>query len=216
MTVIKIAIADDYPMIIDGLRAMLAERNGLTIVGTAPNGEEMLRVAGAHAPDVVLMDIEMPQKDGVETTREMSIRYPETKVLAMTAYLDRYRIKEMREAGARGCVLKNCSREELEEAIHSLHRGKHYFSEKLTESLIQNASSPLLEKKQTDNRVQFLTKREKEVLKLIAKCCSSKQIAEQLYISPRTADKHRTNMMEKLGVQRIAELIRFAIENKLD
>lgn len=204
---IRILIADDHRVFIDGMKAMLKEISGLEVVADAENGIQLIEQAGIHKPDVILTDIQMPLKDGIEATKEIHKLFPEIKIVALTMLNESMFIKKMLEAGAAGYVLKTIDKEELINVIHKVASGEKHFSAEVTAQLMNNFSqkSPL----------DALTKREKEILALIAQGLTDKEIAEKVFLSPLTATTHRKNILSKLGLKNKVELTRFAIENKL-
>ena len=214
MKTIKILIADDHQLLVDGLRALINGIPGFEVVAEASNGEQVLDVVKKQKTDVVLMDINMPVLDGIETTKKLSSDFPEVKVLALTMHNEKGMITKMLESGAKGYVLKNTSKEELVEAIKKIAAGDNYFSSEITLTLLENNPGNTASSKQADPKIE-LTAREKEIINLIAQGFSSREIGEKLFISPRTADKHRTNLIEKLQVKNIADLVYYAMKNGL-
>ena len=204
---IRIIIADDHRVFIDGMKAMLKEISGLEVIADAENGNQLIEQAGKHKPDVILTDIQMPLKDGIDATKEIHKLYPEIKIVALTMLNESMFIKKMLEAGASGYVLKTIDKEELIKVIRKVAAGEKHFSAEVTAQLMNNFSqkSPL----------DILTKREREILSLIAQGLTDKEIAEKVFLSPLTATTHRKNILSKLGLKNKVELTRFALENKL-
>lgn len=204
---IRILIADDHRVFIDGMKAMLKEISGLEVIAVAENGTQLIEQAGLHKPDVILTDIQMPLKDGIEATKEIHKLFPEIKIVALTMLNESMFIKKMLEAGASGYVIKTIDKEELIKVIHKVAAGEKHFSAEVTAQLMNNFSqkSPL----------DILTKREKEILALIAQGLTDKEIAEKVFLSPLTATTHRKNILSKLGLKNKVELTRFALEHKL-
>lgn len=230
---IKILIAEDHQIVIDGIKALLEDVEGITVVGEAMDGREciekleQLQVKRQQDPactdtigyetgvDIILMDIDMPVMNGYQATNIIQNKYPGVKVIALTMYNEKSLITKMLKAGACGYILKNIDKEELLEAIKTVNNGENYFSSEIPLTLSRPASEDILAKKQEDILISQLTQRELEVLKLIAQGLSNNQIGEKLFISPRTVDTHRTNLMQKLNVHNIAGLIKIAIQNGL-
>ncbi len=206
---IRIVIADDHRVMLDGIRALLRDVNELEIVADALNGEELVAQVRAHQPDVVLTDIQMPVKDGIEAAKEIHAAWPEVKIIALTMLNESMFIKRMLEAGVAGYVTKNVDKEELVRVIHKVARGEKHFSEEVTAQLLNNFSSP------ASSPVDVLTKREKEILKLIAQGLTDKEIAEKVFLSALTVISHRKNILSKLGLKNKVEITRFAMENGL-
>jgi DNA-binding NarL/FixJ family response regulator len=205
--VIKIIIADDHSIIRDGLRAMLQKNDFCKIVGEAANGVELLNLLKETSCDVVCTDISMPVMDGVEATIQITKNFPKTKVMCLSMHEEAIFIKKMMDAGAVGYVFKDSSREELQTAIQSVHNGKKYFNQKLFDILLNIESN--------GKEASVLSSREKEILKLIAEEYTNPEIAEKLFLSVRTVDTHRQNLIQKLDVKNTAGLVKYAIKSGL-
>lgn len=204
---VKIIIADDHSIIRDGLRAMLEKDDFCKIVGEAANGEELLELIKNTPCDVVCTDISMPVMDGVEATRQITKKFPGVKVMCLSMHEEAAFIKQMMEVGAVGYVFKDSSKEELKEAIQAVQNGKKYFNQKLFDILLNMESS--------GKGVSVLSSREKEILKLIAEEYTNPEIAEKLFLSVRTVDTHRQNLIQKLDVKNTAGLVKYAIKSGL-
>src|SRR3989339_656531 len=205
-----IVLADDHKMIRESLAHMTQQMGGLMVVGEAANGQEAIDQATAHKPEVIFMDIVMPEIDGIEATREILRLLPETKVIALTSHTQSKMIQEMFKAGALAFLGKDCKPNEIQLAIESVLASRYYVSEALTGSVIENfvmSNKPKITAF-SDN----LTLRERQVLKLIAEGYSSKEIADRLDISAKTIGAHRENLMKKLDLHNIAGLTRYAIQ----
>lgn len=207
---IKIIIADDHKMVNDGLRSLLANCTGMKVIASAANGLELLQKMSVVTPDIVLMDIDMPVMNGIEALSKISKLYPIVRVIVLTMHEEHALIKKMSDLGAKGFLFKNADKDELVSAIELVAEGNTWFSQ-TTHSL--KPKSQQLEKETGLESAFLLTEREIEILKLIASGLSNKEIGDQLFISHRTVDTHRTNLMKKLNVNNIAGLIRFAIKN---
>ena len=210
MKLIKIVLVDDHSLIRDAIRAHLNADN-YQIIAEAKNGKEALAIMEKDKPDIVFMDINMPELDGIKTTREIKKNYPQVEVIALSMLQESQYIRQMFEAGAKGYLLKNCSEEDLRKAIEHVLEGKVYYSPEVSDSLIQGFVQP----KQTTSGGSVsvkLTNREKEVLSLIAQEFSNREIAEKLFISIRTVDAHRRNLLEKTGSKNAAGLTLFALK----
>ncbi|TVR36891.1 MAG: DNA-binding response regulator [Cryomorphaceae bacterium] len=210
MNKIRLAIADDHPLVLDGLRSLIDGASDIQLVVTAENGATLLHKLMHQDADVVLMDIDMPVKNGIETTRDIRQRYPQLKVLVLTMHDEPAMIRELVNDGAQGYLLKNCGRDELLLAIRTVREGKPYFSGEAAVKLLQWNEGPAI-----PEELKELTERELEVLKAIAEGKSNKEIGDMLFISHRTVDTHRTNLMKKLDVHNIAGLVRIAMRNGL-
>ena len=208
MSDIRLILVDDHKIVLDGLKALLDDLEGFDCVATAENGQKAIELLRVFKVDVVLMDIDMPVMNGMEATRIITKEYPNVKVISLTQHSERGMVKQLLACGSRGYLLKNIAKDELALAIRKVHAGENAFSEEVSQSLEGKA----FEKNANGIDVE-LTEREIEILTLIAEGLSSKQIGEKLFISPRTVDTHRTNLMNKLDIHNIAGLIRFALKN---
>jgi DNA-binding NarL/FixJ family response regulator len=210
--VIRIAIVDDHQLVIDGLKSLLAGAPDLEVVGEANSGPEFLLDLERLAPDLVLLDVDMPEMNGRQLAEKIKQQRPETQLLTLTMHNDRSVIQGMRQAGVKGYLLKNTSQEELLRAIRRVAQGKSYYGHEVAETLLEPAAEPASAEVVSP---AVLTQREREILVLVAEGYSNTQIGEQLHISPRTVDTHRTNLMKKLHVHNLAGLIRYAFQQGL-
>lgn len=212
----RILIADDHDVVRSGLRVLLTSFPEFTVVGEAADGEEAVRLAAERKPDVILMDISMPHLDGIEATTRIIEDQPDARVVILSVHEDEEYVKRILKAGARGYVLKNARRKEIAQAIRSALSGERFFSPGISrlivDGYIKNSAAPPSSPQQPDTRGdQRLTRRETEILGYIAKGLTNKQIAERLYLSFRTVNTHRTNIMQKLDIHDTAGLVRHAI-----
>lgn len=205
---IRLVLADDHPMIRAGFRTLLAQSNDVEVAGEAGNGHELIRVISSVKPDVALIDLNMPGMNGLEALQQLHSSFRGLKLIVLTMHEEREYIHKALKAGADGYLLKNIDREELLKAIDTVHKGGKYFSHEVTAILADTVARPASGESE-------VTPREKEVLVLVARGQSTKQIADQLGISIRTVETHRINMLKKLEVNNSAELVRKAIELKL-
>ena len=205
---IRLLLVDDHQIVLDGVKALLDDLDGFDCVATADNGQKALDLLKVFDIDVILMDIDMPVMNGMEATKAVKRDFPNVKVISLTQHSERGMVKQLLECGSDGYLLKNIDRDELAMAIRKVNDGQNYFSSEVTMSLAGKA----VEKSSTGADVE-ITQREIEILTLIAEGFSSKQIGEKLFISSRTVDTHRTNLMNKLDIHNIAGLIRFALKN---
>jgi DNA-binding NarL/FixJ family response regulator len=210
MKELNIFLTDDHQIIIDGLRLLINSVEGMQVIGDANNGKEAIELLEVLDADVVLMDIDMPVMNGLDATKAIKTRHHNIKVIILSMHCDSGMVKELIGIGADGYVLKNASKEELIQAITKVASGQQYFSTDVTLSLLNKNASVSASKLDVE-----LTNRELEILKLIADGFSNKEIGEQLFISHRTVDTHRTNLMKKLNVNNIAGLVSFALKNGL-
>lgn len=208
---IKIIIADDHKLFREGLVNLLSDAGDIEIVGEAENGKMALEQIEKLHPNVVLMDVSMPVMSGVEATRNILKNHPEVKVIALTMHSDQHYVKAMLEAGAMGYLFKNCTYDQLIDAINSVHSGKKYLSDDITEVLIQE----YLNKNESKAETTGLTARELEVLILFAEGKSTKEIADEIFVSIKTVGTHRQHILEKLKLNNTADMVKYAIRNGL-
>ncbi|MCV9389414.1 response regulator [Reichenbachiella ulvae] len=204
---IKVLIADDHEVIVEGLKALLNTSKELEILGHASNGLKVMEFLRSKKVDVILLDINMPEMDGMETTKAIRKNYPDVKILILSMYNKAEFIRNLVELGAHGYVLKNTPHAELVAAIKKVHSGQEHFS---TE--VQNTIEESL-KANGKTGPAYLTDRERDIIKLLAEGNTTSEIAKKLYLSTHTVDTHRKNLMAKLGQKNIASLVRFAVEN---
>ncbi len=206
---IHVILADDHQIVLDGLMSILEQEKDICSVGEALNGKQLLDLLEKKQANVAVIDIDMPLMNGIETTKEIKALYPEMKVLILSMYNDNEYIRRLIEVGASGYILKNKGKEELVNAIRKIAAGGQYLGEAVVKTLMDDIQKI---KKPNDNKIP-LTKREKEVLVLIANGNSTPQIADKLFIAPSTVETHRRNLIDKLGVANSKELIKYAFEN---
>lgn len=201
---IKLLIADDHPMIRDGIKTSLASEPGIEVTGTASNGEEVLEILRKDQADVILLDINMPGMNGFETLQKLAPEFPDVRILILSMYDKPEFIHSLLEHGASGYLLKNTGREEIIYAIQKVYDGDIYFSHEV-KRILQQAEV------ETEQHTR-LTRREKEILRLIAQGKTTPDIAEMLFISTHTVDTHRKNLLSKLDVRNVAGLVKYAID----
>jgi len=207
---IRVLLADDHRIVRQGLRALLSAQSDIVVVGETGDGRETVQLAESLQPDVVIMDISMPLLNGIEATRQIVSRTPEVAVVVLSMHGGDEYILQVLRAGALGYVLKQSADTELIMAIHAAQRGESFLSPAIAQRVI-NSYLRQAEAPQTQDRYELLTEREREVLQLVAEGESVRKIADLLCISPRTAAKHKTNLMAKLDIHHTAGLVRFAI-----
>ena len=205
MEKIRVLIVDDHPMVLEGMKALLSNFN-YTVVGTARNAFEAMDLLKATPADVAIVDINLPEVNGIELTAKIKKEFPVVKVLAMSTFTERSYISQMIQNGASGYLVKSASKEEIEAAILSAKEGKLYLS-------IDNQNVDLNTELISD--VPIVSRREKEVLQLIVDGLTNPQIAEKLFISLHTVDSHRKNLLTKFNVNNTASLIRIAVKFSL-
>ena len=210
---IKILLIDDFPLIREGFAAALETDPGLTIVGQADNGETGLRLTAELQPDVVILDLHMPMMGGMTVLERLRPQAPDAKVLVVTATEKAQPLLDAVAAGAAGYLTKRSTREELRQAVITVYGGGSVISPMLAGHLLKEYSRA--SRGEASNVRPLLGEREHEILRLVAGGCTDKEIAERLYISPRTVQNHLTRIREKTGLRRRAELTRWAMEHAL-
>lgn len=211
---IRVVIVDDHKIIRVGLRGLLEREQDIEVMGEAENADGVMTILATQPADVVLMDIDLGDSDGIATTRKIKELYPAIYVLGLTMHEESDYIIKMLEAGASGYLLKNAGREELLAAIHTVAKGDSYFSQKVSATLLQaiTRQKEALAGPKKPPIQSPLSEREREVLRLIAQEYSNGEIADKLFISIRTVDTHRRNLLEKLQVKNTVGLVKYAIE----
>ncbi|MEI7597286.1 MAG: response regulator transcription factor [Bacteroidota bacterium] len=216
MNKIKLLIVDDHQIIIDGLKSLLSTEDFIEIVGEAKNGREAIDLASRIDIDVILMDVDMPIMNGRDATIQIVKNYPTIKIIILTMFNDKSLFSELIKAGASGYVLKNTDKEELIEAIISVSENKTFFSSEIPIMIVKPSTEQILSGSTNNSEdLKVLTDREIQILISIAQGLTNAEISKKLYISIRTVDTHRTNLMRKLSIHNVAGLIKFAIKHNL-
>jgi DNA-binding NarL/FixJ family response regulator len=210
MEKVRIIIADDHQLFRNGLKILLNAFPDFEVIGEASNGDEFIKVIRNARADVALMDINMPEMDGIEATRKGLKLCPELRIIALSMYGEEEYYYKMVDAGARGFILKDSDISEVREAVLTVIKGGSFFSQELLYHVIQK-----IKHRESENKSASLSKREKEILIKICEGLSNQEIADTLFISKRTVDKHRANLLGKTNSKNTASLILFAIKNKL-
>ncbi len=203
---IKIFIVDDHYMVIEGIHSLLQNEKDIEWTGHATNAASCLAFLLQHQPDIILMDINLPDKSGIDLCKEVKEKYPGIFVLGLSTFNQQSFIEKMMESGASGYILKNATREELMEGIETVIKGKQYFS---------FDASLALRKPEPGSKIPIITRREKEVLELIADGMTNNEIAQKLFISCTTVDTHRKNLLAKFNTKNTASLIKTAAQLKI-
>ncbi len=211
MKIIKVLVVDDHSLIREGIKNSLFGQESIHIIGEANDGKGALSFLSENLVDVVLMDISMPSMDGITATKQIVDNFPKVNVIILTMHHEISIIQEALKAGALGYLLKTTSKNELSESIIQVANNGTYFSSDISEKIMNQ----LIKGKIESNNSIKLTKRETEILKLISEEFSNHEIAEKLFISQRTVDTHRRNLIQKLQVKNTAGLVRFAFKNKI-
>lgn len=213
---IRIFLADDHQVLIDGMLAVLKTNPKFDVVGYSLNGEQLIEKMAALNVDILVMDINMPVKDGIEVLKEFSANGYDCKVIILSSYDDFKLIKEVLKLGACGYLSKHCAGENIIEAILAVANGKQYFSDNIQDKMLQSFTSNGNECTSNNSSTALpLTDRELEILKLISQEYSGKEIGEELFISSNTVETHRKNLIKKLNVKNTIGLVKYAIKNNL-
>jgi DNA-binding NarL/FixJ family response regulator len=216
MSKIGIFLVDDHQLVRDGIKALLMSAEDLTILGEASSGKECFEKIALEPPDILILDISLPDTTGIEITKRVSVEYPQTRVLILSMYTNEDFIFNAVKAGARGYLPKNTSREELLAAIQAIYQGEEFFADSISRIMLK---SYVRKAKEDDNMPLRgpvpLTTREIEILKLFAEGFINKEISDKLDISIRTVETHKNHIMKKLELKSTVELIKYAIRNKI-
>jgi len=211
MEKIKVLLVDDHTVVRQGLRVLLEAEQDIAIVAEAETGRQAVQLARKHSPDVIVMDIAMPNLNGLEATRQILKETPNAKVLVLSSYGDDEYVHQLTEAGAAGYLLKQTAATDLIKAIREARKGNAFFSPSISKRLLDHYREAFLRGVPVKKRTDLLTSRESEVLQLIAEGKPNKQIASDLCISIKTVEKHRQQLMNKLNIHEVAGLTRYAI-----
>jgi two-component system, NarL family, response regulator NreC len=206
---IRILLADDHAMVRQGFRMILGSQTDMEIVGEAGNGREAVEQAEKLQPDVIVMDVAMPELNGIEATRKITAALPRSRILALSMHKDSVYVREILRAGARGYLLKDSIDRDLLAAVRAVAKGEGYLSPAVSDAVLSDY------RKHVTAPIDLLTSREREVLQMIAEGKTNKDIANTLKLSVYTVDAHRGRIMEKLNLHSTGELVRFAVRNGL-
>jgi DNA-binding NarL/FixJ family response regulator len=212
---LRILVADDHGLVRRGARALLQARHGWRVVGEAANGREAVEKAIELKPDVAVVDIGMPELDGVEVTRQIREAAPDTNVLVLTMHESDQMVRRALDAGARGYLLKSDLTECLAKAVKAVSEGKRFLTPKVSEIVLEGFLKTRSQHQQSERAAARITPREIEIVQLLAKGKTNKEIAAALGITVRTVETHRAKIMLKLGLHSLTELVHYAIRNKI-
>jgi DNA-binding NarL/FixJ family response regulator len=210
---IRILLADDHGIIRQGLHSLLEQQSDIKVVGEAEDGRKAVSLVRELAPDIVIMDITMPNLNGVDATRRIVEEFPKVKVIALSIHSNKRFVADMLRAGALGYILKECLFDELVQGIRVVAGGNIYLSPRITDVVVDDYKGRL--SKTADTPLSILTNREHEVLQLLAEGKSTKQIALELHVSVKTIEANRRQIMEKLNIHSVAELTKYAVREGL-
>ena len=214
-TMTKILIADDHAMFADGISSILNAEKNIEVIGQCLDGPSVLDFLGKSHADILLLDVNLPGMSGIDVCKEVVQKYSKTKVIAISMFNEESFVTEILNNGAKGYVLKNTGREELLKAIETVQSGKSYFSDDVTETIMKGLMNQRKGSKEVKKDVPKISKREKEVLDLIVKEHTTQEIAKKLFISLKTVESHRSNLLAKMNARNTAGLVRIAMEHKL-
>lgn len=211
---IRLVVADDHEIFLDGLALMLSRQENITLVGQASDGRELLEIVEKENPDVVMTDIKMPRMDGISATRQIIHTNPDARIIALSMFDEEDQIVEMLEAGAKGYLLKNADKLEILEAIASVYEDRTYYckstSAKLASMIARSKFNPYKQRE----RVTF-TDREQEIIQLICQQLTAQQIGDKIFLSKRTVEGYRTRILDKMNVRNTAGVVMYALKNNL-
>jgi DNA-binding NarL/FixJ family response regulator len=207
---IRVLIADDHTVVAEGLKHVIEAQPDMEVIALVSDGREAVRMAQEVAPDIVLMDLSMPELNGADATRAIQARDPKCRVIVLSMYSDREYVRRALKAGAAGYVVKRSAAKEVVEAIRAVHAGQRYLSPKVADVVIDDYAADA-----HDDPLAKLSAREREVLQLLAEGNTGAQIAERLSLSQKTVETYRARLVEKLGIRDLAGLVRFAIQRGL-
>jgi DNA-binding NarL/FixJ family response regulator len=210
---IRVLLADDHKIFRDGLRTLIEKESGMEVIADAENGRKAITLAEKLLPNVIIMDVSMPDMNGIEATRKIVSEIPDIKVIALSMHSDRRFVLGMLEAGASGYLLKDCAFGELAGAIHQVVTGNTYLSPKIADVVVKGYLNKTNESSAT--AVALMTSREREILQLIAEGLTAKEIAAHVFLSIKTVETHRRNIMQKLNMHSVAEMTKYAIREGL-
>jgi DNA-binding NarL/FixJ family response regulator len=217
MSKIKVLLVDDHQIVRDGIFALLIKEHDIEIVGEASNGDELFEKLKFIKPDIIILDISLPKMSGIEIAGILTKDFPQIRIIVFSSYTDEETIFKSIRAGAKGFLPKDSMREDLVEAIKKVNQGFEYLSDKIPNTILMDyiKKAGTQEEKFNNSKLSSLTKREREILKLIAEGLSYKEIGNELFISVRTVETHKNNILQKLELKSTIDLVKFAIKNDL-
>lgn len=210
---IHVLIADDHTMFVDGIESILKDEKGIHVAGRCFTGGDVIKFVGDHTVNLILLDVNLPDISGIEVCKKITDKYKDIKVLAISMYNEESYVSEIVNNGALGYILKNTGREELLNAIRTVNRGENFFSREVSETIMKAT----INRRNAEKTPQLpkLSRREKEIVKLIVDGCSTQEIADALFISIKTVESHRSNLLSKLNARNSTALVKIALENGL-
>lgn len=212
---IKILIADDHTMFVDGIHSILQNVKDIRVAGRCFDGPSVVEFVQSEVVDIILLDVNLPGMTGIEVCKQLSKSHPKVKVLAISMFNEESYVTEILNHGASGYILKNTGREELLKAIRTVYSGKSYFSKDVTQTIMKGLMNQRKASNKSEKFYPKISRREREVLKLIAQEFTTQEIANQLFISLKTVESHRSSLLSKMNARNSAGLVRIAMENNL-
>lgn len=212
---IKVCIADDHAMFVDGIESILKMEENIQLLDRCFSGGEVMDMIARNYPEVILLDINLPEINGIELSKMIKAQFPEVKILVLSMYNEASFVTEILKNGVKGYILKNTDRIELVKAIETVAAGENYYSKDVTEVLMNKILKKAPAKKSNSFLIPKISRREKEILALIVKEHTTQEIAEALFISQKTVESHRSNLISKLNVRNTAGLVRASIQHRL-
>lgn len=214
MEKINIILVDDHQMFRDGVKSVLSDEANISVIGEVGNGQDLYTLLENTKADLIITDISMPDISGIEITKFVSENYPEIKILVLSMHSNEEFITKALSSGANGYLPKDTSMNELLEAINTIYHGENYFNKDISNTILKSIINKSKTKSDTE-KIESLTKREKEIIRLVVEGLSNKEIAGKLFISIRTVDSHKTNIMHKLNLKSSVELVKYALKRNL-
>ncbi len=214
MRKIKIILVDDHQMFRDGVKSVLSDEENIEVIGEVGNGNDLYELLKSKTPDLLITDISMPDISGINVTKYVSENYPEVKILILSMHSTEEFITKALSAGANGYLPKDTSMNELLEAINTIYKGDNYFNKEISDTILKSIINKS-KWEQENYKKKMLTRREKEIVSLVVDGLTNKEIAHKLFISIRTVDSHKNNIMQKLNLKSSVELVKYAIKNNL-
>jgi len=216
MSKIKIILIDDHQIVRDGIKSLLSDNDNIEIIGEAKDAYELFELLKSQLPDVVLLDISLPTMSGIEVSKILSADFPQIKILMLSMYTSEDFIFNALKSGIHGYLPKNTTQKELLEAINSVYNGHEYFSKCISDTILRSyVNSAKHGNANSNNKLESLTVREREILQQVVEGNNNSKISEQLNISIRTVETHKTNIMRKLNLNSTVDLVKFALKNNL-
>jgi DNA-binding NarL/FixJ family response regulator len=214
-SMINVLIADDHTMFVDGIESLLQNEDDIKVVGRCYDGKCVIDFLKTEKADIILLDVNLPDMSGIEVCKHVNEKYPSVHVIAISMFNEESYVSEILNNGAKGYILKNTGREELLKAINTVTTGQSYFSKDVTETIMKGLMNRRKASSKVNQEIPKISRREKEVLKLIVEEFTTQEIADKLFISLKTVESHRSNLLAKLNARNSAGLVRISIENNL-